>query len=642
MSVRTSTILAAIGAVIAALLTAAPAQARSHDLQVKSARVAISSAGNGKVLVQCRAKRQCRGTITFSRDTGKPRSRAYKVAAGRTAHVSVALRPGSRDNPHNAPAVSGRAFRSVSKARLKIVERAPRRSTHHATVTTETRVSRQQITGRVTGLGERLASDVRVDLLRTLRGGNTTVVKGQAVPANGGRFSLAVNLGANNAASTPYLLRVSGRDQDGVRRAWYWRGANGRPTGGGAHVRDAMPVRATKWSAFVADVTYSSISGTTSPGAEVQVASPPPSYGGKTAQRELDIASCANFFGRTTADASGAYSVGFLPVTGSANNRYVVTARTGSTRAWYGAGDRRFGSCHDATGYAKKRGNLLTLTGPVSGKNLAVSPTGNAVTVKAKYSPAYRPTSQGDRWIRLREKVPGLKILDAPVVAEGMANASGVKTFKNLPSGRYWVEVGRRTGCYDWFPSRFSNNNTYFKGLDRGPERWKSFRKLSDLSGNAQRGLERIARTAKPNPAGAAQNKVRKGYAGWMYRNYCKARGAGTINTLTVTGTGQTQTKNTSRNPQGAVVKGRIKREKGRTNKEMLVRLTSSKGTRIVRTGLTDSKGTFHIAGLASGTWTISVNSDSWRGIGRTFSGRKSITVKAGKGYNAGTLTFRS
>jgi hypothetical protein len=46
------------------------------------------------------------------------------------------------------------------------------------------------------------------------------------------------------------------------------------------------------------------------------------------------------------------------------------------------------------------------------------------------------------------------------------------------------------------------------------------------------------------------------------------------------------------------------------------------------------------VAGLASGTYTISVNSDSWRGIGRTFTGKHTITVKAGHTYSAGTLTF--
>lgn len=643
MLLRHGAIVAALTAVIAALLTATPAPARGHDARVTSPRVAISSSGHGKVALQCRAKRQCRGSVLFVRDGAKPRSRAYRVPAGRTSYVSVAIRDDSRDNPHNVPVVAGRDVRAVSAARLRIVERSPRRSTHDQYLTTETRVVRQQITGTVTGLGSVRATDVRVELVRPLRGGNTTIVKSRSVAQNGGSYSMSVNLGANNAPSTAYLLRVSGRDQDGTRRTWYWRGANGRPTGGGAHVRDGMAVRATKWSSFVADVAYGSVSGTTSPGAEVRVASPPPSYGGRTAQRELDVPSCANVFGETTADGSGAWTVGFLPVTRSANNRYMVGVRRGRTQAWYGKGAERFGSCHDATSYGKRRAGLMTLTGQVTGKAAEVSPTGNTVTVRARYSSAYRPTGQGDRWIRIREKVPGLKILDTPVVAEGVADASGRRTFSDLPPGRFWVEVGRRTGCADWYPSRFTNNNTYFKGLDRGSERWKSFRRLRDLQGDARRGFERVARTADPNPArGSVQNRVPRGYAGWMYRGYCKARGAGTINTLTVTGTGTSQTKTTSRNRQGAVVKGRVKRSAGRTNAEMMVRLTSSQGTRVVRTAITDRNGTFYVAGLASGRWTVSVNSDSWRGIGRSFGGRHSITVKAGKGYNLGTLTFGS
>lgn len=503
---------------------------------------------------------------------------------------------------------------------------------------------RQQITGHVTGLGASLATDVRVELVKGLRGGNTKIVKGQDIRSNGGSFSLAVNLGAKGSQSEPYRLRISGKDQNGVARSWYWRGANGRPTGGGAHLRDGSVVRAKKYGPFRADFTYGSISGTTAPGAEVTVASPPPSYGGgRDVLRELDIPSCANYFGATRAGGDGTYTVGFLPVTASANNRYLTGVRHGSTRAWYGKTDKRFGSCYDATSYKKSRSKLLALTGPVTGKVLNASASGNTVKVKARYSSAYRPTAQGDRWIRLREKVPGVKILDAPVVAEGAANGSGVRSFSNVRPGRYWVEVGRRTGCADWYPSKYTNNNKYFKGMDRGSERWKSFRRLRDLSGNAKRGFERVARSADPNPArGAEQNRIPRGYAGWMYRGYCKAHGAGTIDTVTVTGTNRSVTKTTSRNRQGALVKGRVKREGGRTNKEIMVRLSSSAGTRVIRTDLTDGSGTFYVAGLPSGRWTISVNSDSWRGIGRDFSGRHSITVKAGRGYNVGTLRFKS
>lgn len=501
---------------------------------------------------------------------------------------------------------------------------------------------RQQITGSVTGLGANLASDIRVELVKDLRGGNTKIVKGQDVRSNGGTFSLSVNLRSKGKPSEPYRLRIRGTDQNGVTRSWYWRGKNGRPSGGGAHLRDSSVIRATKYGPFRANFTYASISGSTAPGAEVTVASPPPSYGGgRDVLRELDIPSCANYFGVTRADGSGAYTVGFLPVTGSTNNRYLVGVRHGSTKAWYGKTDQRFGSCYDATSYKKSRSNLLALTGPVTGKVLSASASGNTVKIKARYASSYKPTAQGDRWIRLREKVPGVKILDAPVVAEGAANGAGVRSFSNVRPGRYWVEVGRRTGCSDWYPSKYTNNNKYFKGMDRGSERWKSFRRLRDLPGNAKRGFERVARTADPNPArGAEQNRIPRGYAGWMYRGYCKALGAGTISTVTVSGSDRTITKTTSRNKRGAVVKGRVTRTGGRTNKEIMVRLSSSAGTRVIRTDLTDGSGTFYVAGLPSGRWTISVNSDSWRGIGRDFSGRHSITVKAGKGYNVGTLRF--
>ena len=369
MSLRSTAVLTATVAVIAALLTASPAQARAHAARVTSTHIAISASGHGKVAVACRGNRQCRGTIWFARDAGSPRKRAYKVPAGRTSYVSVAMRTGSRDNPHRAPAAGGRALRTVKNVRLTVAERSPRRTTHrYGNLTTETRIARQQITGRVTGLGAQLGTDVHVELVRTLRGGNTRVVKRQAVPANGGTYAFSVNLGTNNGRSSSYLLRMTGRDQDGIRRSWYWRGASGRPTGGGAHVRDGSTVRATKWSVFRADFAYSSISGSTRPGAEVRVASPPPSYGGRTAQRELDIYRCANVFGRTTADASGAWTVGMLPATTSTNNRYMIAARAGRTQAWFGATDRRFGSCHDATAYGQRRGHLLPLTGPVTGR----------------------------------------------------------------------------------------------------------------------------------------------------------------------------------------------------------------------------------------------------------------------------------
>ncbi len=125
-----------------------------------------------------------------------------------------------------------------------------------------------------------------------------------------------------------------------------------------------------------------------------------------------------------------------------------------------------------------------------------------------------------------------------------------------------------------------------------------------------------------------------------MYRSYCKAYGEGTVNSLTVS-SASPATKTTSINDKGAIVKGHVSRAGGKTNKEMMVRLSNSGGTLVLRTDYTDGSGNFYVAGLASGTYTISVNSDSWRGIGRTFTGKHSITVKRGHVYNAGTLRFK-
>jgi hypothetical protein len=265
--------------------------------------------------------------------------------------------------------------------------------------------------------------------------------------------------------------------------------------------------------------------------------------------------------------------------------------------------------------------------------------TGNTLTVAGKFS-GFKATVQGDRWVSLREAQPAVATLDSPVVAEKRLEATGVATFGDLPPGRYYVELGRRTGCADWYPSRYSNNNTYFKGLDRGSERWKTFPYLSKLQGNRKSGLERRAREVQPNPAtDAGQGKRPSGAAGWMYRNHCKALGYGRVSTIDIAGTG-TSSRVSLRSKRGGVVKGHVSRAKGRTNKEMLVTLSSTDGKRVLRTDLTDGGGNFYVAGLAPGRYRISVNADSWRGIGKKFKGRQFITVKAGRTRNAGNLKF--
>lgn len=645
MKLRTPALLAALIALIASVFAALPAEAATtYSTKLSSTRVALASDGTGQIKVVCRSTRKaCKGKISFVDDTGSPRVRGYTVSARKSRYVAVALHTDAPDNPHRAAPVPGRDFKSVSNVRLRVTESSPRKvSRVYTNITTETRLSAQDITGTVRPVvASPVAEAVKVQLVTTVRGGNVRVVGSQAISGNGGRYRFSVRLGPNNGSSAAYRLRVSGNDQNGTSRTWYWRGTDARPAGGGAYLDDGTVVRATRYNDFDADFLYGTISGTTSPSAEVTVASPPPSFsGGSTALRELDIPRCANVFGRTRASGSGGYRVDFLPVTGSDSNRYMVGVKNGSTQAWYGKTSARYGSCYDATNYSYKKTNLITLTSSLV-KPLDASASRNQATIKARYSSAYKPTSQGDRWIRLREQVPGVRVLDSPVVAEQQASSSGARTFTNLRPGKYWVEVGRRTGCSDWYPSKYPNNNAYFKGSDRSAERWKAFRKLSSLSGGKNSGQEGKARRARPNPATNAQNKVKRGYSGWMYRGYCKAYGTGTINTLRISGTGKTVSTTTSRNGRGAVVKGRVTRTGGRSNKEIMVRLSSSKGTRVIRTDVTDSKGTFYIAGLASGKWTISVNSDSWRGIGRKFTGRKSVTVKANKGYNVGTLRFK-
>ncbi len=321
----------------------------------------------------------------------------------------------------------------------------------------------------------------------------------------------------------------------------------------------------------------------------------------------------------------------FLPFAPN-DRRYMVGAKDGSRETWNGA----FGSCLDTIGYASRtRANLIALGTGNATQSFSVK-AGNTVTVNGRFS-GFSPTSQGDRWITIREKVPGLSVLEDPIVRSSLADSSGNATFSNIPKGEYLVELGRRTGCSDWQKSVFPNNDAYFQGLDRGAEAWKSFSKLSTLSSS----MQARARSVRPNHATTAeQGHVPAGYRGWMYRGYCKTYGTGTINSMTVPKFGASMTKDTSVDFKGAVVKGRVTRTGGRTNKEMMVRLSSSGQTLVLRTDLTDGSGTFYVAGLATGTYTVSVNSDSWRGIGRAFIGTHTIRVTAGHGYNLGTLRF--
>jgi hypothetical protein len=495
----------------------------------------------------------------------------------------------------------------------------------------------QIITGTVSGPGGAgSVGPTRVELISVVRGGNTKVVRFANNVPDGGSYTFSVPLnGTKNKTSRPYRLRIVASSVGGEARSWYWKGTNNVAKGGGRHLRDGSAVKATRNGPFRADFRYSSLSGTAPAGTQLTVAGAPGSYsGGREARRELDIAGCGNVFSTATA-SNGTYRFDFLPFR-PGDRRYMIGARLNGETRW----NNQFGSCFDVQEYRYSRSNMIALDQGGTTYNVAVGASGNHLTVKSSFR-GLKPTAQGDRWVSVREAAPRTAILDSPIVAQKQASGNGRTTFYNLPPGRYHVELGRRTGCADWYPSRYTNNNAYFNGLDRGSERWKTFSYLGKLPGNKNRGLEMLARRANPNPAtDSEQGKKPRGGKGWMYRLHCKALGAGQVKTIDISGVGTGERRTSLTSKRGGIVKGHVSRTPGRTNKEMMVTLSSKDGKRVLRTDMTDGKGNFYVAGLAPGRYQISVNADSWRGIGRAFKGRHFVTVKAGRTRNAGNLRF--
>ncbi|MDX6278745.1 MAG: hypothetical protein QOJ72_2873 [Nocardioidaceae bacterium] len=641
MKFRLTLLLVALPAVLAGLLVATPADASSHDAYLKSSTIVIHTNGLGRASISCHSSHTCKGTTAFQGAT-TGRYRSFSVPGNSTQYVDVAVNTADPAYPGGGV---GEGHRTA--AVLKVHETSPHDRQYQYDVHTESPVTSQQIQGTINAhypagtLTADKMQHLKVELFRELRGGNVELLHTYPV-TEGGTYHFNAKLGTNNHSSNPYQLKISGVDQDGSARSWYWRGASGATTGGSRYIRKATNVSATSFGPFTADFNYGSIDGTirnssSAPveDADITVAAPPPPGSTAATNRDLDLASCADVHGRTETNASGKYEVDFLPYNPSGDQRYMVGVQKGTSLVKW---NDDFGSCLDTIGYGSNtRANLIDLD--ASGG----SPTRNyqfesfrTMNIDGHYS-GFSPTSQGDRWITIREYVPGLTTLEDPVYVQGKSNSSGDASFA-LPPGKYRLELGRRTGCSDWQKSHFPNNDAYFKGLDRGSEVWKSFSRLSALSSSK----ESLARHADPNPATSAeQGHIPSGYHGWMYRDYCKAYGAGSITDMTVGGFGGSDDKNTGTDKKGAVVKGHVSRTGGRTNKEILVRLSSSRQTLVLRTDITDGGGNFYIAGVATGTYTVSVNSDSWRGIGRTFTGHHTIHVTAGHGYNLGTLHFK-
>jgi hypothetical protein len=637
MKLRLTALLLALPAVIFGVLVAIPAEALTYDAAVPTRVIAISEDGLGKVTVQCFATTTCKGKLSFT--TANTRTRDYSVPAKSSRTVQVAVRTTEPAYPWTGGTALGDVF--YKDAVLVVNQDYPRNKTRTYNVTTETLLSYQQLKGSVEGPDGHEATDVKVELVRKLRGGSIQVTRSAEIPDTGGTYSFNVPLGSNNSASGLYKLRISGRDSNGTFRSWYWRGNDGSTAGSGVRYHDEGTwIWVNKLGDFDANFKYGSITGTVldsinGGSAEVTVAAPPPVYSTNSRiLREYDFPYCGNIYGKTTSNSAGVYRIDFLPLYGS-TPRYMVRASSDGVETWNtpNGGSLGFGSCLDVMNYeSRTSANLLSIPGTELVYNTQVKRSGNDVNIDGAFS-GFTPTSN-DRYVTLREKIPGIPVLSSPVVAKGMTNsngnANGDATIKNVPPGKYWVEIGRRTTCSAWYSSVYPDNNAYFSGLDRGAERWKT------VAG-------KYAEYQKSYTMGYVAKTPPSGRKGWMYRGYCKALGTGTYNnTMRISNLNQgITTEVTSTVHKGAVVHGHVKRAGGKTNKEMMVRLSSSDGKRVIRTDLTDSSGNFYVAGLPSGTWTISVNSDSWRGIGRTFTGKHSISVSSGHSYSAGTLYFK-
>ena len=604
------------------LLVAVPstAQAATSGLAVSHGTVAVETV-NGKRVVyvpaRCLGKKTCKGSAQLvGSGTG---SGAYSIGAGKSGFLTV---PAGTYAPTGVTS-SGQITATMTVKRTGL-------STVTRTMTLEKRIYSRRILARVDGPSAGIR-DVQVSIwsvsgLRSTRNRTLDTVPGGTVD-----FGIS-RLGRNNVPLTSYRLSISAVVQ-GVEQEWFWRGSttgSGFADGGGGWVRDASVVRVNKANDVLATFGYGTVTGrltgTGARGASVRVLIPPPSYPASTSdRRNLDVPYCANEFGAADV-VDGTYSVPFVPRADGDRARYMVAFEpSGSTRGGViVAGGRVVDSCQAALDYRRDFSGLLTFRGGAD--ELAVPAVG---TEDDQYRLTVDGTSvkggtSADRWTSLREYAPGRKILDSPVIAAGTADSAVRRAF-TVRAGTYWVEVGRRTGCSAWYPSIYPNNYLYHKGGERANERWKTVAGAKyEYYQSVLHGFPKAGRTPP------------KGYKGWMYRDVCKAVGAGKYALVKVSGSKTVKLTV----PTGGTISGKVTRAGGKTNKEMLVTAYSTDGTKVLRSAYTGKSGGFVIRGLASGSYKIVVNADSWRGISRTFSGKHSVTAKAGKNVSVGTLRF--
>src|SRR5215207_3871573 len=212
MTSRALALLLAVPALIAGLLVAAPSEAATYYAYAGSTRtIAISTDGIGYVRVACHSSHTCSGKLTFA---GGTRTRSYSISGNSSKIVEVAVRTTESAYPYVGGVDHGDY--SSKAAVLHVDEDTPANVNHDYNVTTETLVKSQQIRGTVTAAtGSGTVTGLKVELIRPVLGGNTTLVRSSAVALDDTFYLGSVALGLNNAPSSVYKIRISGRDEDG-------------------------------------------------------------------------------------------------------------------------------------------------------------------------------------------------------------------------------------------------------------------------------------------------------------------------------------------------------------------------------------------------------------------------------------------
>ncbi|MCW2748216.1 MAG: hypothetical protein JWP10_1358 [Nocardioidaceae bacterium] len=486
------------------------------------------------------------------------------------------------------------------------------------------------VSGVVAGFGPRPAN-LQVYIWEPKKGFILNRGKRVAVAADGSYRLTGIKLAKGNKARK-YYFSVRG-EVNGVSHEWFYaRGKSGEFIGS-KYINGATSISVKKGGVGGVNFRYSAIRGHVNSdrsskvaGVEVRVVSVPRNFKklSKFDRRELDIANCANDFGTTVTDSAGNYVVGFLPA-GVYRTKFSLFG-SGYLRQWRGttATNRGYQTCTQA-GPAEF---AVSAAGEKKSVNYTLRVTTASISGKVKFTYAQ---TRHDQFITVRDYNAERK-----VVTTGTTDAKGNYRVANVPPGLYVVEYGRHTSCATWLPTVNKNNNSY---LEKGVSRWKAYTWPYHYS--SKRYLGQPARVNIPKPYTRVVGGVKvdgygnpapgSGKRGWMWRDHCRADGVSTSTLVNVgSETAQVRVKNITK-VKGGQISGRILRVQTRKPKsEILVTVYDQGGTtgkKVTRTAITDRRGGFVVRGLAPGTYQLSVNADSWRGIGRGF----------GTGYTPGT-----